>query len=305
MNTLYPENPVKRIPFLATVSACFSACLISWCSMNLMAGGKPGFCFSNPSTLRYRLRSHRTSRDSIGSSKRELASRGVNTLILRIDFHYHFKSHPELVDDGALSYEQVQSLVKTCRGLKIRLIPQVNLLGHQSWQENVGKLLAVYPEFDETPSIKLPTKHQWPNKEGLYCKSYCPMHPEVHQVVFACVDEICDAFQADAFHAGLDEVFFIGHPKCPRCAGKDRSALFADEVTRIHHHLAKSEREPLDLGRPVDRREDNGNRPVGKEAPTIPFVQSIRSRVTWSSVIGTTSAQAKRRSCSRPRASTS
>ena len=173
----------------------------------------------------------------------ELAPRGINTLILRIDFHYQFKTHPELIDSHALSLNQVQLLVKTCKNSKIRLIPQVNLLGHQSWQENLGKLLAVYPDFDETPSIQLPTKYQWPNKEGLYCKSYCPLHPKVHGVVFACVDEICDAFEADAFHAGLDEVFFIGHSKCHRCAGKDRSKLFADEVTRIHQHLAKSNRE--------------------------------------------------------------
>ena len=31
--------------------------------------------------------------------------------------------------------------------------------------------------------------YEWPNPDGLYCKSYCPLHPEVHDVVFALVDE--------------------------------------------------------------------------------------------------------------------
>jgi hypothetical protein len=178
-----------------------------------------------------------------GFIERHLAPPGVNTLILRIDFNFQFSKHPELVGDRALSVEQVTSLVETCRRLKIRVIPQVNLLGHQSWQEEIGQLLKAYPEFDETPGIQLPQKYKWPNADGLYCKSYCPQHPRVHEVVFACVDEICDAFEADAFHAGLDEVFYIGHPGCPRCRGKDRAQLFADEVNRIQQHLAASNRE--------------------------------------------------------------
>jgi hypothetical protein len=72
----------------------------------------------------------------------------------------------------------------------------------------------------------------------LYCKSYCPLHPDVHKVVFEVVDEICDAFEADAFHAGMDEVFYIGEKQCPRCSGKDKAELFAGEVRTIHDHLA-------------------------------------------------------------------
>ncbi len=59
--------------------------------------------------------------------------------------------------------------------------------------------------IDETPDVKMPEKYVWPNDDGLYCKSYCPLHPELHKVVFTVVDEICDVFEADAFHAGMDE----------------------------------------------------------------------------------------------------
>src|SRR6185503_4599054 len=43
--------------------------------------------------------------------------------------------------------------------------------------------------------------------------------------------------------AGMDEVFYIGSAKCPRCKGQDKSKLFAGEVTRIRDHLASSKRE--------------------------------------------------------------
>ncbi|MEL7588086.1 MAG: family 20 glycosylhydrolase [Prolixibacteraceae bacterium] len=167
----------------------------------------------------------------------ELVPRKVNTLILRVDYNYAFESHPELRDAEALTKAEVKRLVDVCRKDSISLIPQINLLGHQSWAGHTGNLLRVYPQFDETPQVKMPEKYEWPNADGLYCKSYCPLHPDVHKVVFELVDEICDVFESTAFHAGMDEVFYIGDDKCPRCKGSDKAELFAGEVNRIRNHL--------------------------------------------------------------------
>jgi hypothetical protein len=181
--------------------------------------------------------------DFIKFIHQELAPRFINTLILRVDFNYQFASHPELRDEVALSPDEVKKLVRACQKHNIRIIPQINLLGHQSWAGKVNNLLKVYPEFDETPYVKMPVDYQWPNADGLYCKSYCPLHPGVHKVVFDLVDEICTAFEADAFHAGMDEVFYLGHDSCSRCSGHDKAELFAGEVTLIHNHLADKGRE--------------------------------------------------------------
>lgn len=170
----------------------------------------------------------------------ELAPAGINTLILRVDFNYAYESRPELKGKNPLTKEQVKQLVAVCKKNEIDLIPQVNLLGHQSWASTLNKLLAVYPEFDETPHVKIPEKYEWPNDDGLYCKSYCPLHPEVHAVVFDLVDEIVAVFEADAFHAGMDEVFYIADEKCPRCMGKDPAELYAGEVSKINAHLNKN-----------------------------------------------------------------
>jgi len=175
--------------------------------------------------------------------EKELAPRKVNTLILRVDYNYQYKSHPELMDSIALSSSDVKKIVNSCRNNKIRVIPQINLLGHQSWASRTGNLLLKYPAFDENPEVKMPEKYKWPNADSLYCKSYCPLHPRVHEVVFALMDEICDVFETDAFHAGMDEVFYIGSDKCPRCKGQDKAKLFAGEVVRIRDHLASTKRE--------------------------------------------------------------
>jgi len=183
--------------------------------------------------------------DFIKFINEELAPRKVNTLVLRVDFNYSYKSHPELRDSAALTKSDVKKIVEACKKNNISVIPQINLLGHQSWASKTEKLLAVYPEFDETPWVVMPAKadYKWPNADKLYCKSYCPLHPGVHKIVFDLIDEIVDVFEAKAFHAGMDEVFYLGEDKCPRCGGRDKAVLFANEVQTIRAHLAEQGRE--------------------------------------------------------------
>jgi len=174
---------------------------------------------------------------------KELASRKVNTLLLLIDYRYLFSSHPELSDTDALSRADAKRIVQVCRRHNIRIIPQINLLGHQSWASTPNKLMKVYPQFDETPWVKFPEKYEWPNPDKLYCKSYCPLAPGLHEVLFAVIDELCDVFETDAFHAGVDEVFYLGEDQCPRCGGRDKAELFAGEVRTLHDHLTQKGRE--------------------------------------------------------------
>ena len=173
----------------------------------------------------------------------ELAQRKVNLLLLLVDYHFEFTSHPELTDSFALSKSEVKKIVKVCHKNNIRLIPQIDLLGHQSWANHTNKLLKQYPQFDETPWVVMPQKYEWPNPDNLYCKSYCPLHPDLHPILFAVIDELCDVFESDAFHGGMDEIFYLGEEKCPRCGGRDKAELFAEEVRTIQEHLAGKGRE--------------------------------------------------------------
>src|ERR1700676_1136505 len=58
---------------------------------------------------------------------RELAPRKVNTLIVQIEYHFQFKTHPELTDSFALSITDVKKIVSVCKKNNIRVIPQINL----------------------------------------------------------------------------------------------------------------------------------------------------------------------------------
>ena len=164
--------------------------------------------------------------------KNGLPREGVNTLILEFGYRYRFTSHPEVAERNALTKSDVRSIADACRAAGIHLIPLVDLLGHQSSGEQQRSLLRTHPEFIE-PS------RQYPCRNGKCYSSYCPLHPSVHALVFDLVDEIVDACGADAFHAGLDEVVVLGDDTCPRCSGKNRAWLFAQEVRAIHDHLAR------------------------------------------------------------------
>ncbi len=158
-----------------------------------------------------------------------LAPLGFNALVLEIDYGFQFKSHPELETHG-LSKEQARMLTEVCREHGIRLIPMMNCVGHQSWGARPGPLLKKYPQFDETPSIPHDDKK-------IYCREWCPSHRDVNRIVFDLIDELIDAFDADAFHVGMDEVFLIGDKNCPRCKDKDVGELFAKAVNELHAHL--------------------------------------------------------------------
>jgi hypothetical protein len=164
---------------------------------------------------------------------------GVNALILEVDYGFAYSSHPELNRAGAdaATRDDARKIAALCRAHGIRLIPQFNCLGHQSWGNRGGTfpLLMKYPELDETPWVPA-------SNEGIYCRSWCPLHSKVNEIVFALIDELIDAFEADAFHVGMDEVFLIGDSQCPRCKGQNPAELFAKAVNDYHAHLVKEKK---------------------------------------------------------------
>ncbi len=160
-----------------------------------------------------------------------LPREGANVLVLEINYRYQFVSHPELRDENALSREQVQELVRACRDAGVQLVPLFNCLGHQSWKSRTAPLLVKYPEFDEAPGL-------YPDNQGIYCRSYCPRHPKIHEVLFSLFDELIEVFEAKAFHTGMDEVFLLGEDACPRCRGAAKAELFAEEVNTLQRYLA-------------------------------------------------------------------
>ncbi|HJQ26424.1 MAG TPA: family 20 glycosylhydrolase [Blastocatellia bacterium] len=174
--------------------------------------------------------------DVLGQNIPKLAAMGINVVILEVDYDFDFKSHPELRHGSApITRAGARRLSDLCRKHGIRLIPEFQSLGHQSWKADTLPLLTVYPQFDLTPGA-------FPNNEGIYCREWDLMNPKVNATVFALMDEIIDAFHADALHVGMDEVFLLGSEQSPSTKGKDPAKLFAKAVNDLYTHLVKQRR---------------------------------------------------------------
>lgn len=177
-----------------------------------------------------------SSDDDLDFLQKNLASLkqlGINVLILEVNYNFAFKSYPNLRrGNNPITRQGAREFAKACRKLGIRLIPEFQSLGHQSWKGETFPLLTVYPAFDLTPGA-------FPGNEGIYCREWDPLNPEVGKVVFRLMDEIIDAFHADALHVGMDEVFLLGSDQSPSTKGKDPATLFAKAVNDLHQHLVR------------------------------------------------------------------
>jgi hexosaminidase len=71
---------------------------------------------------------------------------------------------------------------------------------------------------------------EWPD-------AYCPSEPRSYRLLFDVLDEHVELFRPRMISIGHDE-WRIAVGACPRCRGKNPSALFAGDVRRIHAHLA-------------------------------------------------------------------
>lgn len=173
-----------------------------------------------------------------------LAPRGFNMIVMQVRYRYQFRRHPEVWGYDPLSMEDVKRLLNVCRKNNIKLVPKMNLIGHQSGFPNEPTdgilhghnevlpdikdgLLRAYPDFDE----------QSGTREILYSRSICLSSRGARTIVCELIDELMDAFEADMIHIGCDEVFNAG--LCPECSKKSRAELISSWINSLNEHIKK------------------------------------------------------------------
>lgn len=161
-----------------------------------------------------------------------LAAAGANAVVVEVNYSFEFESHPELRNTNFITRATAHVLAAAARQSRIRLIPEFNCLGHQSFGGKISPLLRVHPEFNETPSLSI-------TNPNVYCLEWCPSAPGLNPLVFSLIDELAKGFEADAVHVGMDEVYLIGADECPRCRGKDPARLYAGQVRALYHHIVE------------------------------------------------------------------
>ncbi len=169
--------------------------------------------------------------ERLGEQLPEFTKHGINLLILEVDYHFEFQSHPELRQtDNVITSKAARKFAEKCRENDIRLIIQFQCVGHQSWAKQTFKLLTEYPELDLTPGA-------YPNNDSIYCREWDITNPRVYEIVFPLMDELIDAFQVDGFHVGMDEVFLLQSEFAVNTKEEDPAEMFAKAVNDIYNHL--------------------------------------------------------------------
>lgn len=209
-----------------------------------------------------------------------LAPNGCNLICMQIRYRYRFQKHPECMGYDPLSKEDVKKIVRVCQKNGIRLLPKMNLFGHQSGIPNTPTdgilhghngipdirdgLLRAYPEFDEQKNEPYVT----------YSRSICPTNPLAKIILFDLIDELLDVFEADGMHIGCDEAFNIG--LCPECKKYSNAKLFGDWISAIHNHLSSRQAQMLMWGDRFLSAEDTGyNRYEASDNETNSAIDSI------------------------------
>ena len=159
-----------------------------------------------------------------------LAPHGMNVLVFEVNNGFQFASHPEVVRGGAMTKEDARALVDLCRRCGVRLIPQYQCFGHQGHRPNT--FLRAHPK------LMAPTEPDYSNPAH-YHVSWNPLDPKTNEIVFALFDELIDAFQADALHVGMDEVFLFPDETTPHYNGESNAEIFAKAANDYHGHLVK------------------------------------------------------------------
>ena len=171
-----------------------------------------------------------------------LAPRGFNMIVMQVRYRYQFKRHPEVWGYDPLSLADVKKLLGACRKNGIKLVPKMNLIGHQSGFPNTPTdgilhghnsleadipdgLLRAYPSFDEQAGID----------RVEYARSICLSSRAAKTVVLELIDELMEAFEAKSIHIGCDEAFNMA--LCPECSKIPKGQLIANWVNAISDHI--------------------------------------------------------------------
>jgi Chitobiase/beta-hexosaminidase C-terminal domain/Glycosyl hydrolase family 20, catalytic domain len=177
--------------------------------------------------------------EKLGERIPALAAEGVNLIFLEVDYNFEFISHPELrASDHVITKKGAGVFDSICKQHGIRVVPQFQSLGHQSWAQSTFPLLTVYPGLDLTPNA-------FPNNEGIYCREWDPYNPKVNEIVFALIDEILEAFHADGLHIGMDEVFLISSEKALSTRDRNPASVYAKVVNDFHDYFTKKKGKQL------------------------------------------------------------
>ncbi|MEK7414720.1 MAG: family 20 glycosylhydrolase [Planctomycetota bacterium] len=142
-----------------------------------------------------------------------------------------FPSRPGLASKGAFTVDEMRTLVCEAARHRIRLIPEIECLGHSSQ-------LKALPCFKDSRT----TRHAGP------MNALDPEHPETKPLLRDLIADVASIFPDEVLHAGLDEVDFSPVARYRNVPEADHWRIFAKHSAWVHQAIRKHDRRPAMWG---------------------------------------------------------
>jgi hypothetical protein len=144
----------------------------------------------------------------------ELASFGINTLIMEWEGTFPYETHPLIPNKYSYTKAEIAEFISHCNKLHIDVIPLQQCLGHLEY-------ILKYPRYAS----------QREDKKDV--SQICPMESELNKKLFTDLfTEMAKSHPSKYFHIGGDEAYLFG--KCEKCSKKIKED---GKSTLLIHHL--------------------------------------------------------------------
>lgn len=144
-------------------------------------------------------------------------------------------AHYGFVSRDIWEKDEVRALCEYLEAYGLEVIPEIQSFSHSQY------ITAAFPDLAEKvpvaasdTGIDLNEEDEMPDE--FYPSCLCPSHPEYDRIVLGILDEVLETVRPKRYvHMGHDEIIIMG--KCPICAAKAKSDVFAEEVTKLNAYI--------------------------------------------------------------------
>lgn len=167
--------------------------------------------------------------DALKDFADQLASSGVNTLIMEWEATFPFEKHPLIANRYAYTKEEISEFITHCKTKNIDVIPLQQSLGHLEYVLRHQR----YEELRENHKDVSQT---------------CPMEPELNKALLTDLfTEMAALHPSKYFHIGGDEAYLFGEcNKCSTRVEKDgKSTLLAEHLKMVTDIIVSLGKTPI------------------------------------------------------------
>lgn len=147
----------------------------------------------------------------------ELASFGVNTLVMEWEATFQFEKHPLIANKNAYTRDEIKEFIAHCKNINIDVIPLQQSLGHVEYILRHAR----YAEQRES------------HKD---VSQLCPLETELNKALFTDLfTELAAVHPSEYIHIGGDEAYLFGD--CKKCSKKveeeGKATLLAEHLKMV------------------------------------------------------------------------